>query len=120
MSGEYDALAAIIRAERENGAFHDPETPYRGIAWLWSADRFSSHRPDINTSERAEFYVLPGNSDVLMRVGTVQIGNRGYRVNEDELAPLEEAETARRYLGDKAVAGAYAVVADTLAIKPWY
>ena len=120
MSSEYDVLAEIIRTEREKNMLHDPDTPYPGIAWLWGADNFPTRRRDIGTSERAEWYVLPGNPDVLLRVGTVQVGDRGYRVNEGESEPPQELETARRYLGDQAIARAYSVVEDILAIKPWY
>lgn len=119
MSGEYDELAAIIRTEREKNVLHDPETPYPGIAWLWGGDNFPYHRLNLEASERAEWYVLPNNPDVLVRAGTVQIGDRGYRVNDEESVSPDEVETAQRYLGDYAVASAYACINDVLAITPW-
>ncbi len=53
MRSSYDKLAAIIR-DQHDPVLHDPDKPYRGIAYLWGADHFPHNRKDIATSERAD------------------------------------------------------------------
>lgn len=113
MSNPYDKLAAIIDGQHDP-VLYDPENPYRGLAWLWNGDAFGPRREDIETSERADWYVVPGHPKTLLYVGHVAIRGRNVPVHLDDHSRAEDVATAQAYLANPDVAEAYAIVRDVL------
>ncbi len=113
MTNLYDQLADIIN-QQHDPVLYDKNEPYRGISWLWNGDAFYAKRPDIETSERADWYALPGHPEILLYAGHVAVAGRNLPVHPDDSARPEDVTLAQSYLADPAVAEAYAVVREVL------
>ena len=113
MTNPYDRLAEIIN-QQHDPVLYDKNEPYRGISWLWNGDAFYAARPDIETSERADWYVLPGHPEVLLYAGHIAVAGRNLPVHSDTYTSPEDVAAAQQYLSDPVVADAYACVADVL------
>lgn len=115
MSGSYDKLAAIIRNQHDP-IVHDPGTPYRGISYLWGGDHFPSGRD--GPTEREDWYVLPGNPDVLLYAGHVPIKGRNVSFDSGPDSRPEDVALLEAYFSNPEVYEAYQLVRDVLKKRP--
>lgn len=117
MSSSYDKLAAIIRNQHDP-VVHDPDTPYRGIAYLWGGDHFPSGRD--GPTEREDWYALPGSPDVLLCAGHVPIKGRNVPFDSGPNSRPEDVALLEAYFSNPEVYEAYQLVRDVLKKRPNY